>query len=287
MEQNTLEWLEHRKNYVGASDAPIIMGLSPWKTPYQLYEEKISNEVDMSPPSASAERGKMMEPIARSEYEKYTGISVSPAMVYHPEILYMSASLDGISEDKKRAVEIKNVKAEYHDLAKNGKVPEIYYPQLQHQLAILFALYGIGVLDYYSYRNGEGALVEVGIDEKYLKKLCKEEGAFWNNNVLLRNPPELSDGDYVSFEGDEEWVKMSEKYLRLEESIKQLEVNKEIYKQWFVDRSNEKSARGGGIRLRRTRKKGSIDYKAIPEIQQIDTEKYRKKSVEYWSIGKT
>jgi predicted phage-related endonuclease len=42
MQQQTPEWLEFRKNKIGASDAPIIMETSPWKTPYQLWLEKLS-----------------------------------------------------------------------------------------------------------------------------------------------------------------------------------------------------------------------------------------------------
>ncbi len=39
--QHSNEWLELRKNKIGASDAPIIMKVSPWKTPYRLWEEKL------------------------------------------------------------------------------------------------------------------------------------------------------------------------------------------------------------------------------------------------------
>lgn len=38
--QNTPEWVEARKNGVGGSDVAAIMGLSPWKTPAQVWFEK-------------------------------------------------------------------------------------------------------------------------------------------------------------------------------------------------------------------------------------------------------
>ena len=34
------EWLEARKDGLGASDAAALLGLSPWKTNVQLWEEK-------------------------------------------------------------------------------------------------------------------------------------------------------------------------------------------------------------------------------------------------------
>lgn len=33
-------WLEARKDGLGASDAAALLGLSPWKTNVQLWEEK-------------------------------------------------------------------------------------------------------------------------------------------------------------------------------------------------------------------------------------------------------
>jgi len=37
-----------RKGFIGGSDAPIILGLSPWKSPYQLWLEKIGQDKDQS-----------------------------------------------------------------------------------------------------------------------------------------------------------------------------------------------------------------------------------------------
>ena len=34
------EWLEARKDGLGASDAAAVLGISPWKTNVQLWEEK-------------------------------------------------------------------------------------------------------------------------------------------------------------------------------------------------------------------------------------------------------
>lgn len=34
------EWLEARRDGLGASDAAAVLGISPWKTNVQLWEEK-------------------------------------------------------------------------------------------------------------------------------------------------------------------------------------------------------------------------------------------------------
>ena len=38
--KDRVEWLEARKDGLGASDAAALLGLSPWKTNVQLWEEK-------------------------------------------------------------------------------------------------------------------------------------------------------------------------------------------------------------------------------------------------------
>ena len=34
------EWLEHRKNFIGGSDAACVIGCNPWKSNVDLWEEK-------------------------------------------------------------------------------------------------------------------------------------------------------------------------------------------------------------------------------------------------------
>lgn len=48
--KNHESWLKRRKKYIGGSDVACIMGLNPWKTNRQLYEEKkgITEPADLS-----------------------------------------------------------------------------------------------------------------------------------------------------------------------------------------------------------------------------------------------
>ena len=40
MDNNRKQWLEERKAGIGASDAAAIIGMNPWKTNIQLWQEK-------------------------------------------------------------------------------------------------------------------------------------------------------------------------------------------------------------------------------------------------------
>ena len=113
--QQSNEWLELRKNKIGASDAPVIMHVSPWKTPYQLWEEKLGLKESFS--SSAMKRGLEMEESARKAFEKETGLVVFPQVLFHKEHEWMMASLDGIDIEGKNIVEIKCPGKVDHEIA--------------------------------------------------------------------------------------------------------------------------------------------------------------------------
>src|SRR5271169_2524222 len=90
--QGTEEWLEHRKQYRNASESPIVLGLSPWMTPYQLWELKTGRTQPVEA-NVAMKHGTEMEPIARAAYEAKTGLVMQPLVMTSGDY---SASLDGI-----------------------------------------------------------------------------------------------------------------------------------------------------------------------------------------------
>lgn len=281
MKQGTKEWLAHRRNYIGASDAPIIMGVSPWRTPYQLWQEKLGLGGEQ-PETRAMTYGKDMEEVARRKYEEYTGNLLSTdendTLVYHPQKPFMMASLDGITFNKDMAVEIKNVCFEDHSMAKSGKIPEKYYPQVQHQLACL----GFNMLHYFSYREGDFALVEVERDQSYIDSLYQSEGAFWDL-VLNLEAPALTDKDYVVME-DQEWDHLAKEWANISERISILEKQEKEYRAALIAKAGGQNAKGSGICLTKILRKGTVDYKRVPELIGVDLEKYRKDPSESWRL---
>src|ERR1700685_3274228 len=96
LRQNTPEWSVYRKGKIGASLAPVIMNVSPWQTPYQLWEEML----EIRPPkaqNAAMRRGLDLEQKARNLFEIETGISVSDAVYENGAVDWLFASFDGLS----------------------------------------------------------------------------------------------------------------------------------------------------------------------------------------------
>ena len=279
--QGSSDWLAMRKNHIGSSDAASILGVG-FRTPIQVWKDKLN----LAPPQAdnwAMKRGRDLEPVAREAYQVYTGNFVDPDIIFHPRIKYMMASLDGLSSCKKKCVEIKVPGEKDHTLAKDGKIPEKYYPQLQHDLAILFELYEVDSMDYFSYRDGDTALVEVGLDVDFIKNLYAEEKKFWNC-VETFTPPPLTDKDY-ELRTDPQWIEFAEERLMINKEVKALEARDEANRKAGIELCGDVNCMGNNIRMQSYLKKGSVDYKAIPELIDVDLDKYRKKEKKHWRIS--
>lgn len=187
VEPHTDEWHILRKTRLGASDAPIIMGVSKWKTPYQLMLEKIG-VMEVDSPTAIQQRGLDLEDKARDWFFKQTNILMKPQVVFCQTYDFMFASLDGMDETKTKILEIKCSGKVDHNTAKKGKVPKHYYPQLQHQLSVT----RLPTTYYLSFDGQEGILLEVERDEKYIKQLIETEWDFYKSMLTFVDSNELN-----------------------------------------------------------------------------------------------
>lgn len=273
--QGSPEWLEMRKRYIGASDAPVIMEVSPYKTKHELWEEKLGLSPE-KPASPAMLYGLQTEEEARRAYEKHTGNLVFPTVVFHKENDFMMASLDGLSLDRDIVVEIKNVCEKDHAIAKKGNVPDKYFPQTQHILECL----NLETLHYFSYRSGDFALVEVQKDDKYISTMVKMETKFWDN-VSNFVEPELSDRDYLQMDS-EEWKKTVADWQLLDEQLKAISDKEKECRKMLIRLADEKSSIGSGLKLTKSTRKGSIDYDKIEALKDIDIEIYRKSPITAW-----
>lgn len=273
MLQGSSEWLDFRKNKIGASDAPVIMGVSPWKTPYQLWQEKVGFKTCDS--NSWMKRGLESEEEARHIYGKIRGEMYIPKVYVSKDYPWMIASMDGVNFMGDKAVEIKCPGEKDHVIAKKGEVPKHYYPQLQHQICVL----KLKEIDYFSFDGYENCIVKVPRDDKYIEELVCEEKKF-HTCLLSITEPELSERDYIH-RTDDEWEKTASQWLavmKLSESIRQQEKD---LRQELILLSGGHNTQGSGVKLKLCHRTGAIDYNRIPELQNVNLEIHRKKPTTY------
>ena len=71
-----------RRAGLGASDAPAALGLSPWKTPLELFLEKTGRAAPVEE-KLSMRIGRALEPVVLRAFVDETGLAVTRQQVIH------------------------------------------------------------------------------------------------------------------------------------------------------------------------------------------------------------
>lgn len=201
------QWLELRAKGIGGSDAACILGLNPWKTNLQLYEEKMGivepDNIDGKP---AVVYGKKAEEHIRElfalDYQEYD-VKHTNDLFIHPKYDFLRASLDGElvekSTGRKGILEIKTTEimsSFQKEKWKNG-VPQNYFCQLLHYFNVTnwdFAVL-VAEIKYHNKEEMWSTRRTYYFDRKDLeediKLLEKEEINFWNNHILKKVEPPL------------------------------------------------------------------------------------------------
>jgi len=276
--QGSQEWIELRSSKITATDSSVIMEVSPWKTPYQLWMIK-KGFLEDSPQTEAMKRGLSLEPEARSKFEESFGERFSPTVIVSDEITWMMASLDGISESGKEIVEIKcPLNRDDQRMASEGLIPSKYYPQLQHQIAVC----GVEKAHYYSYDGHEGAHVIVKRDEPYIKKMMELEKEFYESldNFVV---PKMKEKDFI-YRQDDDWEECVSLWRECSRLRKKYEDQENFFKSRLLEMCSGKNTKGCGISVSKHMRKGAIVYKNVPGIELLDVEKGRGDPIEVWRI---
>lgn len=181
-----IEWLKARRNSIGSSDIAAILGVSPWRTALDVWREKTATgEPEITSNWAQA-RGIELEPEARDRYEEVVGRKYPPRSFTHQEAQNFTCSMDGFDEESYTGVEIKCPGAKDHALAKQGKVPEKYLPQIEWQYFVSNAK----KIDYVSYFSNELVIVPVEPPSHERRMyLMLKAAEFWHYVQERKQPP--------------------------------------------------------------------------------------------------
>jgi len=173
LEQGTDEWHKWRKEGIGASEAPMILGISKYKTAHKLWQEKSGIIEDKNETNFIFEKGKEIEAKARAYFELMNDKDCPPVCVEMDEFPFIRASLDGYNAQENFALEIKYVGKD----AMEDAIPPHHIAQLQHQMMVCNAK------DIIYIRSNDGKVFKNDVvkrDDEYIKNLLMDEQAFWN-----------------------------------------------------------------------------------------------------------
>lgn len=189
-----------RKGYIGGSDVAAILGVSKWKTAYQLWLEKTGQAED-EPINEQRERvfarGKRLEPVVLDMLADETGLEITARNQRYKDadMPFMACEIDAEAGDTN--IEIKTVHPfAAKDWGEEGtdEIPVWYTAQVMHGLAvtrrkecIVAALIGADDL----------RIHRVEYDDEAVELIRNKVRWFWTDCVLGGMAPEPANLDDV------------------------------------------------------------------------------------------
>jgi putative phage-type endonuclease len=186
-----------RSTYLGSSDIAAVMGLSPWRTAYEVFEGKQEGFVAFEDPDKAKilRRGVRFEPVILDMLQEETGVWITGRNVRHVDHQYpfLACEIDAEATDEQTLnisnVEIKSVSPwAAGDWGAEGtdEIPLYYACQVMFSLMVTGRKYAtvaalIGSDDLRVYR--------INRDEPLIDYIRKAAVDFWTNNVLANVPP--------------------------------------------------------------------------------------------------
>lgn len=184
-------WLESRKKGIGGSDAAAALGMSPYKSKYTLWCEKIGLVDGEVEDNEAMRLGRDLEAYVAQRFYEETGKKVRRSGYYYRSCdnPFMQANVDRLIIGEDAGLECKTANALTRTKYDKGDIPIHYYLQCLHYMAVTgmkkwyIAILVLGV-GFYHY--------EVEWDDEEIKALIENERAFWR--LVEENIDPIIDG---------------------------------------------------------------------------------------------
>ena len=237
------QWLELRRQGIGGSDAAAIVGLNRYRSPFDVYAEKVGLKAEQ-PDNEAMRQGRDLEDYVAFRFCEVTGKKVRRrnAMLQHPEYPFMTANIDRWVVGENAGLECKTTSVLNRAKFSQGEFPPSYYVQCMHYMAVTGAeRWYLAVL----VLNKAFHIFEIERDEAEIEALITAEKYFWENHVLKQIPP-APDGSEATTEVIKQlfpeakerketalfgYEQKIEQYLVLDEQVKELTKQRDALKQ--------------------------------------------------------
>jgi putative phage-type endonuclease len=209
---NREEWLQARRSGIGASDAAAILGHSRWRSPLDLFCDKIGLAKPESEIPEWIEWGNTLEPIIAEKFSERAGYYLDDPGRFtiqrsksHPFLLvtldrFIVGQRNGtdndiiFAEEDRGICEIKNV-AGFKEDEWEDELPIEYQIQMQHGFLVTGLKWGVFPVLFGGHKL---EWFPVKRNDRFCAYLLEQETEFWRR--IVENDPPLADGSNSSKE---------------------------------------------------------------------------------------
>ena len=134
IQPNSPEWYTFRHKSIGASDIPVILGISQYKKRSKFLHEKLQDTHPKIKKNPITELGHQAEAELRPCVNKNFDLKLIPLTIQRDTIDDLHATVDGIDRVKQIIWECKLTGKLHYEQLKNNNVPPHFFSQIQFQL---------------------------------------------------------------------------------------------------------------------------------------------------------
>lgn len=190
------DWLKHRKNGIGGSDAGAICGLNRFRSAIDVWHDKTHPEDIKDFDNEKMRIGRDLEDYVAKRFTELTGKKVQRknSIIQSEEYPFMIANVDRVVVGENALLECKTTSAYGASNWTDGKCPVSYEIQCHHYMAVTgadkvyLACLILGV---------DFVVVIIERDEETIKFLRDIESEFWEHNIKenIMPAPQGSEND--------------------------------------------------------------------------------------------
>ena len=188
------QWHIRRRCGIGGSDVGAILGVNPFKTPYDVWKEKTGREEpeDLSDNDA-VQAGMLLEDAVAQFYTLRTGYKVRRQHNnrFHHKMPWLTGNIDRKVEGQQKILECKTAGHFSNGWGEPGtdEVPDSYLLQCLHYMGV----WGYSEADLAVLTGGQKfAVYSFNFDQELFDSVAAGLRGFWFDNVLADKPPEPS-----------------------------------------------------------------------------------------------
>jgi len=281
---NKEEWLKIREKFITGTEIPVVMGLSNFESPKELFERKI-NKIPKLQTEAMG-WGLRLEPLVAQEYAKEKGFRLrKPNKIFVNEPI--AVTLDYLRD--KTIYEIKTSTFWKNEIV---GIPKYVYAQVQAQLyatgfpkAYVVALIGGNRLSEFEILPNEDFITEmVDFATKFREALDNNDYTIFENFVESKKEQENQKIDTISLDITTELI---DEYVELSNLISQLETRKneigDLIKEYCKANNYENITLYDKIEAKKVIRE-AVDYKTLVNKYIPDKVNEAKKITEYITL---
>jgi len=224
------EWLAARRTGIGGSDIAAILGLSPWRTPLDVYRDKVEGAEQRE--TEAMRWGLLLEDVIAREYALRTGVRIQRIndLLRATGRDWAIASLDrviiapgtrarlhhGELRGAEGVLECKLVNAFSADQWGRGDDPDAVPLHYAAQCMWYLGVTGLPWCDVAALIGGQRLVVRrIERDEETIAAMFARAETFWRDHVLARVPPPPS----TAREADQAWPADNGESLEADEQL--------------------------------------------------------------------